>query len=101
MKPRDEEWLIIEWPEGEAKPTDYWISNLPPNTPLKELVRLGKIRWRIEQDYQQLKEELGLDHFEGRSWLGWNRHVTLTMIAFAFLLLERLRRLKGGSKRVC
>lgn len=96
--PRDEEWLIIEWPVGEEKPTDYWISNLPATTALAELVRLGKIRWQIEQGYQQLKEELGLDHFEGRSWIGWNRHVTLTMVAFAFLVRERLRGQKRGAK---
>lgn len=94
--PRDEEWLIVEWPIGEEKSTDYWISNQPAETPLKELVRLGKIRWQIEQGYQQLKEELGLDHFEGRSWIGWNRHVTLTMLAFAFLLTERMRGQKRG-----
>lgn len=95
--PRPEEWLLIEWPEGEPKPTDYWLSNLPADTPLERLVRLAKMRWHIEQDYQQLKEELGLDHFEGRSWLGWNRHVTLVMIAFAFLLQERLRGQRGGT----
>jgi len=94
--PRDEEWLIVEWPIGEEKPTDYWISNHPAETPLNEMVRLGKIRWQIEQGYQQLKEELGLDHFEGRSWIGWNRHVTLTMLAFAFLLEERMRGQKRG-----
>lgn len=97
VPPRDEEWLLIEWPEGEPKPTDYWISNLPADLPLIELVRFGKMRWHVEQDYQQLKEELGLDHFEGRSWPGWNRHVTLVMIAFAFLLQERIRGQKGGS----
>jgi len=95
--PRPEEWLIIEWPASEAEPTDYWLSNLPETTSLRDLVRWAKMRWHIEQDYQQLKEELGLDHFEGRSWSGWNRHVTLTMIAFGFLLLERLRGQKRGS----
>lgn len=89
----------MEWPEDEEKPTDYWISNLPATFDLVELIRLAKIRWRVEQDYQQLKEELGLDHFEGRSWFGWNRHVTLVMIAFAFLQQERIRRLKRGSLR--
>ncbi|BDG61840.1 hypothetical protein caldi_29300 [Caldinitratiruptor microaerophilus] len=95
--PRTEEWLLIEWPEGELKPTDYWLSNLRADTPLERLVRLAKMRRHTEQDYQQLKEELGLDHFEGRSWLGWNRHVTLVMIAFPFLLQERLRGQKGGT----
>lgn len=94
--PRPEEWLIIEWPESEEKPTGYWLSNLPEDVPLEKLVRLAKMRWHIEQDYQQLKEELGLDHFEGRKWIGWHRHVTLTMVAFAFLLLERIRGQKRG-----
>jgi SRSO17 transposase len=77
-------WLIAEWPPGETIPTDYWLSNLPAHTPLRELVRLAKIRWRIEHDYRELKDGLGLDHFEGRSYLGWHRHVTLTSLAQAF-----------------
>lgn len=95
--PRPEEWLIIEWPPSEDKPTDFWLSNLPDDVPLNELVRLAKMRWHIEQDYQQLKEELGLDHFEGRKWVGWHRHVTLTMVAFGFLLRERLLHQKRGT----
>jgi len=94
--PRPEEWLIIEWPKDEEEPTDFWLSNLSEETCLRDLVRLGKMRWHIEQDYQQLKDELGLDHFEGRKWIGWHRHVTLTTVAFAFLLLEQLREQKGG-----
>ncbi|GAA5143470.1 IS701 family transposase [Pseudonocardia adelaidensis] len=77
-------WLIAEWPPGEPEPTDYWLSNLPPETPLREMVGLAKIRWRIEHDYRELKDGLGLDHFEGRSYLGWHRHVTLTALAQAF-----------------
>lgn len=77
-------WLIAEWPPGQPEPTDYWLSNLPPDTPLRDLVRLAKIRWRIEHDYRELKDGLGLDHFEGRSYLGWHRHVTLTALAQAF-----------------
>jgi SRSO17 transposase len=69
---------------GQAEPTDYWLSTLPTDTPLRELVRLAKIRWRIEHDYRELKDGLGLDHFEGRSYLGWHRHVTLTALAQAF-----------------
>jgi SRSO17 transposase len=80
----DECWLLVEWPPGEREPTDYWLSNLPADTPLRELVRLAKIRWRIEHDYRELKDGLGLDHFEGRSYLGWHRHVTLTALAQAF-----------------
>jgi SRSO17 transposase len=80
----DECWLIAEWPHGESQPTDYWLSNLPADTPLRTLVRLAKIRWRIEHDYRELKDGLGLDHFEGRSYLGWHRHVTLAALAQAF-----------------
>ena len=77
-------WLLAEWPPGKPEPTDYWLSNLPIETPLKDLVRLAKIRWRIEHDYRELKDGLGLDHFEGRSYLGWHRHVTLAALAQAF-----------------
>jgi SRSO17 transposase len=77
-------WLIAEWPPGKPEPTDYWLSTLPADTPLRELVRLAKIRWRIEHDYRELKHGLGLDHFEGRAYLGWHRHVTLTALAQAF-----------------
>jgi SRSO17 transposase len=77
-------WMIAEWPPGKPEPTDYWLSTLPADTPLRELVRLAKIRWRIEHDYRELKDGLGLDHFEGRSYLGWHRHVTLTALAQAF-----------------
>ncbi|MCU1662006.1 MAG: family transposase [Pseudonocardia sp.] len=77
-------WLIVEWPPGKPEPTDYWLSTLPAETPLRELVRLAKIRWRIEHDYRELKDGLGLDHFEGRSYIGWHRHVTLTTLAQAF-----------------
>ena len=80
----EECWLIAEWPPGEPEPTDYRLSNLPADTPLRQLVRLAKIRWRIEHDYRELKDGLGLDHFEGRSYLGWHRHVTLTALAQAF-----------------
>ncbi len=69
---------------SEPEPTDYWLSTLPGDTPLRELVRLAKIRWRIEHDYRELKDGLGLDHFEGRSYLGWHRHATLTSVAQAF-----------------
>jgi SRSO17 transposase len=76
-------WLLAEWPPGAAEPTDYWLSTLPTDTPLRELVRLAKLRWRIEHDYRELKNGLGLDHFEGRSYLGWHRHVTLASLAQA------------------
>jgi SRSO17 transposase len=85
-------WLVCEWPSGVPEPTKYWLSNLCADTPLHELVRLAKLRWRIEHDYRELKDALGLDHFEGRSWRGWNHHVTLVSVAHAFLTLERRRR---------
>jgi SRSO17 transposase len=83
-------WLLAQWPPDNDEPTDYWLSTLPETTPLKTLVRLAKIRWRIEHDYRELKTGLGLDHFEGRSYLGWHRHVTLTALAQAFCTLLRL-----------
>jgi SRSO17 transposase len=83
-------WLLAEWPSGAAEPSDYWLSNLPVDTPLRELVRLAKIRWRVEHDYRELKTGLGLDHFEGRSFAGWHRHVTLVCLAQAFCTLLRL-----------
>jgi SRSO17 transposase len=85
-------WLLCEWPAKQTEPTNYWLSNLPADTPLKELVRLAKLRWRIEHDYRELKDALGLDHFEGRTYPGWNHHVTLVSVAHAFLTLERRRR---------
>ena len=87
-------WLLVEWPANKAEPVKYWLSNLPETTPLVELVRLGKLRWRVEQDYRELKGALGLDHFEGRSWTGWHHHVSLVSVAHGFLTLERLRRPK-------
>ena len=83
-------WLLVEWPPGEPEPTDYWLSTLPVDTSIKELVRLAKIRWRIEHDYRELKHGLGLDHFEGRTFAGWHRHVTLVSVAQAFCTLLRL-----------
>jgi SRSO17 transposase len=82
-------WLLAEWPTDAAEPTDYWLSTLPEGTGLAELVRLAKIRWRIEHDYRELKTGLGLDHFEGRSFVGWHRHVTLVTAAQLFLTLLR------------
>ena len=82
-------WLLAEWPPEADEPTDYWLSNLPEDTPIAELVRLAKIRWRIEHDYRELKTGLGLDHFEGRSFTGWHRHVTLAALAQAFCTMLR------------
>jgi SRSO17 transposase len=85
-------WLLAEWPEGAQAPTGFWLSNLGPDTPIERLVELAKLRWRVEQDYRELKDALGLDHFEGRSWPGWHHHVTLVSVAHGFLTTERLRR---------
>lgn len=82
-------WLLAEWPPGADEPTGYWLSTLPEDTPIEQLVRLAKIRWRVEHDYRELKTGLGLDHFEGRSFTGWHRHVTLAVLAQAFCTLLR------------
>jgi SRSO17 transposase len=83
-------WLVCEWPDDADEPIKYWLSNLPANTPLTRLVTLAKLRWRVEHDYRELKDALGLDHFEGRSFRGWHHHVTLASLAHGFLTLERL-----------
>ncbi len=83
------EWLLIEWPEGEKEPTKYWLSTLPEDTPLDVLVDTAKLRWRIERDYEELKSELGLAHFEGRSWRGFHHHATLRIAAYGFLIRQR------------
>jgi SRSO17 transposase len=85
------EWLIIEWPRGEEAPSDYWLSNLAEDTPRERLARLARLRWTIELDYRQLKGELGLDHYEGRSYPGFHHHTALVTCAHAFLTEERLR----------
>ena len=82
-------WLLAEWPPEAGEPTGYWLPDLPPDTPVTELVRLAKIRWRVEHDYRELKHGLGLSHFEGRSWTGWHRHVTLAALAQAFITMIR------------
>ena len=87
--PWPEEWLLVEWPEGEAEPTKHWLSNLPPRTALKRLVHAAKARWRIERDYQELKQEIGLGHYEGRSWRGFHHHASLCIAAYGFLVAER------------
>lgn len=90
-EPHPEEWLLIEWPKEEAEPTKYWLSTLPDHIPLSELVHLAKHRWIIERDYQELKQELGLGHFEGRGWRGFHHHATLCIAAYGFLVAERSR----------
>ncbi|WP_264051337.1 IS701 family transposase [Methylobacterium flocculans] len=90
-EPRPEEWFLIEWPEGEDAPTKYWLSTLPPETPLAELVSRTKLRWRIERDYQELKQEIGLGHYEGRSWRGFHHHASLCIADYGFPVSERGR----------
>lgn len=85
------EWLLIEWPTNESAPTKYWLSNLPAGTRIAKLVNLAQMRWRIERDYEELKGELGLDHYEGRGWLGFHHHGALCIAAYAFLVAERAR----------
>jgi SRSO17 transposase len=88
-KPHPEEWLLIEWPKGVAEPTKYWLSNLPAATGRSDLVRIAKHRWIVERDYEELKQELGLGHFEGRGWRGFHHHATLCIAAYGFLITER------------
>jgi SRSO17 transposase len=86
---RDEEWCLIEWPADEKEPTKYWLSTLPADIHLRDLVRQAKLRWRIERDYRELKQELGLGHYEGRGWRGFHHHATLCIAAYGFLISER------------
>jgi SRSO17 transposase len=82
------EWLLIEWPEGEDEPTKYWLSTLPQNIPFRDLIDAAKLRWRVERDYQELKQEVGLGHYEGRGWRGFHHHATLCIAAYGFLISE-------------
>lgn len=90
-QPRPEEWLLVEWPEGDNEPLKYWLSTLPETTTLHDLVAATKMRWRIERDYRDLKQELGLGHYEGRGWRGFHHHASLCIAAYGFLLSERER----------
>ena len=95
--PRAQQWLLIEWPVDQAEPTKYWLSTLPADTALVDLVKTAKMRWRIERDYQELKQEFGLSHYEGRGWRGFHHHATLCIAAYGFLLADRLKH--SGSKK--
>jgi SRSO17 transposase len=90
-EPYPEEWLLMEWPKGESEPTKYWLSTLPAATSMRELVRMAKHRWIIERDYEELKQELGLGHYEGRGWRGFHHHASLCIAAYGFLVTERSR----------
>ena len=89
--PRAEEWLMVEWPEDAPEPTKYWLSTMPPETSIEGLVKTAKLRWRIERDYQDLKQELGLGHYEGRGWRGFHHHASLCIAAYGFLIILRGR----------
>ncbi len=88
-EPRAEEWLLIEWPEGDAEPLKYWLSTLAADTSIGKLVSTAKLRWRIERDYRELKQELGLGHYEGRGWRGFHHHASLCIAAYGFLISQR------------
>lgn len=98
-RPRDEEWLIIEWAQGANAPGHYWFSNLPKSMPWRQMIDTVMGRWRIERDYQELKQELGLGHYEGRNWRGFHHHASLSIGAYGFLMLERLSGSKKNSTR--
>ena len=87
--PRAEEWLLIEWPEGDAEPTKYWLSSLPEEIAFERLVDIAKLRWRIERDYRELKQEIGLGHYEGRGWRGFHHHASMCIAAYGFLICEQ------------
>jgi SRSO17 transposase len=97
---RPPEWLLIEWPEGDTEPLKYWLSTLPEDVTLHRMVFETKMRWRIERDYQDLKQDLGLGHYEGRGWRGFHHHASLSIAAYGFLLAQRLQHPDeiGGKK---
>jgi SRSO17 transposase len=96
---REEVWLLIEWPPNESEPTKYTLATLPPRTPLRELVRVTKERWRTERVYEDLKGELGLDHFEGRRYRGWHHHVSVALCCYAFVVAEQVRSFPPSAER--
>jgi SRSO17 transposase len=99
QSPRPEEWCLIEWPDDEPEPTKYFLSTLPATISRRALVNTAKLRWRIERDYQDLKHELGLGHYEGRGWRGFHHHATLCIAAYGFLLSERGAIPPSGPRR--
>ena len=96
---RPQEWLLIEWPEGHREPMKYWLSTLPEEVSLQRMVLEAKMRWRIERDYQDLKQELGLGHYEGRGWRGFHHHASLSIAAYGFLMTRQLRHPEGAGKK--
>jgi SRSO17 transposase len=100
-EPKDREslWLVTEWPRGEAKPTKFALTTLPRRMSKKQIIRILKERWRTEQAYEELKGELGLDHFEGRSFTGWHHHITVVLCCYAFIVAERMRHFPPSGRR--
>lgn len=96
---RPEQWVLIEWPEGHREPMKYWLSTLPEDVPLQRMVFEAKMRWRIERDYQDLKQELGLGHYEGRGWRGFHHHASLSIAAYGFLMAQQLRHPDSDGKK--
>ena len=92
-------WLVMEWPEGEAKPAKFILTTLPRRMTKKQIVRIVKERWHTERAYEELKGELGLDHFEGRSFPGWHHHISVILCCYAFLVSERVRRFPPSARR--
>jgi SRSO17 transposase len=98
--PRDHEWLLIEWPQEQKTPTKYWLSTMDESTLMPTLVETVKLRWRIERDYQELKQELGLGQYEGRGWRGFHHHATLCIVAYGFLLIDQGGFSPSGGRRL-
>jgi SRSO17 transposase len=98
LRARAQQWLLIEWPKTEPKPVHYWLCTLPPDTRMKSLLATATGRWRIERDYQELKSELGLHHYEGRNWRGFHHHGSLCIAAYGFLMRERLHSEKNSAR---
>jgi len=95
--PEPEQWLFWQWPDGKSEPEHYWLSTLPEQTPLERLVYLAKLRWRVERDYQEQKAEVGLDHFEGRTWNGLHHHLSLCALSHGFLVQSRARLMRAQA----
>jgi SRSO17 transposase len=98
-----EQWLLIEWPASQAEPEKYYLCTLPETATINDLVVAAHMRWRIERDYQDLKQDLGLGHYEGRGWTGFHHHTSLSVAAYGYLMAQRLRTGKevGGKKPLC
>ena len=94
-------WLLAEWPEGEAQPSVFWIAHLPASTKLKDMVYVAKRRWHIERDYQELKQECGMNHYEGRGWRGLHHHWTLCIAAYAFSVVQRVKHPEKENAALC